>query len=108
LSEQEDLAALQQSIREAKRNQLFGIVTLVVGITLSTILLLLSPYFSALENDFPRVPLAARFATYALLFSLICACYGLGVFVYSFYRHKKLSEQLRNRNFSPMERDLLS
>ncbi len=77
-------------------------VAFIVGSTLSAMLLILSPYFKALEKP-SHVPSAAGLATYALLFSLIFAALGLGVFAYFFYHHKKLSERLRNVDLSLKE-----
>ena len=93
LSEQENLASLEKEIKEAKIIQLCGIAAIVVGVLLSACLLQLAP---CLERTLPISDETRRVAL-AFVCSVFCAWFGLVVFAYYFYRHRKLLKELRTR-----------
>jgi len=87
MSEQAKLIALLK----AKISQLFGTVTLVIGVTLTAILLALAPSFRRL----PSQAVAPQYAGIAFLASLMCITYGAGSCLYYFNKRRKLVKELK-------------
>jgi hypothetical protein len=78
MSEQAKLVALQKAIKDAKRNQLLRTATLVLGVILTTILLMLALSFRRL----PFLHVAPRYAAIAFVSALTCVGYGLGYAIF--------------------------
>jgi len=91
LSQQEKMEQMLKSIRKAKILQLIALSMLAIGIICSAWLLQVAPN---IRRTIPTSKEQVNIIT-AFLYSLCCAWSGLVLFAYSFYKHRKISKQLK-------------